>query len=56
MTQGQEKFPICGKANHKLENCFYNPFNPNNKLKSTDLVDSVKEDEKSESDKSAIMV
>ena len=44
LTQGQDKCPICGKMGHKLEHCFYNPFNPKNKLKNTELIHRVQED------------
>ena len=56
LTQGQEKCPICGKMGHTLERCFYNPFNPKNKLKNTELVDRVQEDAETVSDESAMMV
>jgi len=43
--KGEKKCGLCGKKNQKMSDCHHNPFNPKNKFKNSDLVESsIKQD------------
>ena len=46
-NDGEKSTPtcqLCNKKGHSMKSCFYNPFNPKNRLKDPDISNVAKED------------